>query len=99
MGCLGQISDLLAEAGTTTSNLVCMEIWVKDLADAPAMEEAYHAWTAKKCVSPPALVVAQAVLACDTKLVEIRATAAIHPSLKYIQPAPPCSSKAVVVEE
>lgn len=72
---LRQIDALLAEAGTTKTNLLSVQIILADIQDAPAMNRAWDAWldpTAK-----PARMTIQAPLVDPAWRVEITGIAAI----------------------
>ncbi|MHA6689623.1 RidA family protein [Devosia sp. A449] len=72
---LDQLDALLAEAGTTRSNVLQMMIWLTDMSDFGAMNEVYDAWVVagaepvRACVGAP--------LASPELLIEIRAVAAL----------------------
>lgn len=72
---LGMIDALLARAGTDKSRLLMVQIFIKDLADFPAMNEVWDAWVAKGHTPPRATV--QANLAKPGWRIEIVATAAL----------------------
>lgn len=66
---LARIDELLAKAGTDKSKLLKTNIWLVDMGDFPAMNEAWDAW-----VSPgntPARATVEAKLAAPQYRVEI----------------------------
>jgi enamine deaminase RidA (YjgF/YER057c/UK114 family) len=71
---LGHIDRLLAEAGSDKSRILMCQIFLADLADFPAMNEAWNAWVAEGHSPPRATV--QAKLAKPEWLVEMVVTAA-----------------------
>jgi enamine deaminase RidA (YjgF/YER057c/UK114 family) len=74
---LAQIDALLAEAGTSKANLLSVQIILRDIADAPAMNRAWDAWldTGNK----PARMTIQAPLVDTAWRVEITGVAALPP--------------------
>ena len=72
---LAAIDKLLAEAGTDKAHLLMCQIFIKDLADFPAMNEVWEDWLAPGDAPPRATV--QANLAKPEWKVEIVVTAAI----------------------
>lgn len=72
---LAQIDALLAEAGTSKANLLSVQIILRDIADAPAMNRAWDAWldTGNK----PARMTIQAPLVDPSWRVEITGVAAL----------------------
>ena len=72
---LAAIDKLLAEAGTDKAHLLLCQIFIKDLADFPAMNEVWEDWLAPGDAPPRATV--QANLAKPEWKVEIVVTAAI----------------------
>jgi len=72
---LGQIDQLLAEAGTDKSKLLTTNIWLTDISRFSEMNAVWDAW-----VSPgntPARATVQSSLAAPQYLVEIMVTAAL----------------------
>lgn len=72
---LGAIDALLARAGTDKSKLLMVQIFIKDLADFPAMNEVWEAWLPAGSAPPRATV--QAHLAKPGWRVEMVVTAAL----------------------
>lgn len=72
---LGAIDKLLARAGTDKTRLLMVQIFIKDLADFPAMNEVWEAWLPAGAAPPRATV--QAHLAKPGWRVEMVVTAAL----------------------
>lgn len=72
---LAAIDALLARAGSHKGRLLRVQIFIKDLADFPAMNEVYEAWLPKGEAPPRATV--QAALAKPEWKVELVVTAAV----------------------
>ena len=72
---LGMVDRLLAEAGTDKSKVLMAQIFLPDLADYAAMNEAWDAWVVPGHTPPRATV--QAALANPAWKVEVVITAAI----------------------
>ena len=72
---LGAIDALLARAGTDKSKLLMVQIFIKDLADFPAMNAAWEAWLPAGHAPPRATV--KADLAKPEWRVEMVVTAAL----------------------
>ena len=72
---LGQIDALLAEAGTSKANLLSVQIILRDIADAPAMNRAWDAWLDRG--NKPARMTIQAPLVDPAWRVEITGIAAL----------------------
>jgi enamine deaminase RidA (YjgF/YER057c/UK114 family) len=72
---LGSIEALLARAGSSKSKLLMCQIFIKDLADFPAMNAAWEAWLPAGCAPPRATV--KADLAKPEWRVEMVVTAAL----------------------
>ncbi|MGA0611730.1 RidA family protein [Caldimonas sp. KR1-144] len=72
---LAAIDALLARAGTDKSRLLMVQIFIKDLADFPAMNEVWEAWLPAGAAPPRATV--QANLAKPGWRVEMVVTAAL----------------------
>ena len=72
---LDQIDALLARAHTDKSRLLMVQIFLKDLADFPALNAVYDRWVADGHAPPRATV--QAALANPEWKLEIVATAAL----------------------
>ena len=72
---LAAIDALLARAGTDKSRLLMVQIFIKDLADFPAMNEVWEAWLPAGHAPPRATV--QAHLARPGWRVEMVVTAAV----------------------
>ena len=74
-GVLERIDKHLAEAGTDKSNMLTATIHVKDITQAPLMNEIWNAWLSE--CEPPARACVQAEMANPNILVEIQLQAAI----------------------
>lgn len=72
---LAAIDALLARAGTDKSKLLMVQIFIKDLADFPTMNEVWEAWLPAGAAPPRATV--QANLARPGWRVEMVVTAAL----------------------
>lgn len=72
---LAQIDALLAEAGTSKANLLSVQIILRDIADAPAMNRAWDAWLDRG--NKPARMTIQAPLVDPAWRVEITGIAAL----------------------
>ncbi len=72
---LAAIDALLARAGTSKSKLLMVQIFIKDLADFPAMNAVWEAWLPAGCAPPRATV--KADLAKPEWRVEMVVTAAL----------------------
>ena len=72
---LRQIDALLAEAGTSKSGLLSVQVVLVDIADAPAMNRAWDAWLDP--AAKPARMTIQAALADPAWRVEITGVAAM----------------------
>ncbi len=72
---LAAVDALLARAGTDRSKLLRVEIFIKDLADFPAMNAVWEAWLPAGCAPPRATVKAE--LARPEWRVEMVVTAAL----------------------
>nr|WP_249732033.1 RidA family protein [Roseococcus sp. SDR] len=72
---LAQIDALLAEAGTSKANLLSVQIILRDIADAPAMNRAWDAWLDRG--NKPARMTIQAPLVDPAWRVEITGVAAL----------------------
>jgi len=72
---LAAIDALLARAGTDKTRLLMVQIFIKDLAEFPAMNAAWDAWVPAGHAPPRATV--QASLAKPEWKIEIVATAAL----------------------
>ena len=72
---LAAIDKLLAEAGTDNAHILMCQIFIKDLADFPAMNEIWEDWLPPGDAPPRATV--QATLAKPEWRVEMVVTAAI----------------------
>ena len=71
---LDKIDDYLKQAGTSKSNLLTANLWIKDMAMFSAMNEIWNAWVDP--ANPPARACVQANMARPEVLVEIMVTAA-----------------------
>ncbi|WP_448203307.1 RidA family protein [Azospirillum sp. sgz302134] len=71
---LGQIDALLAEAGTSKSNILSATIYLTDIANFGAMNKAWEAWV--DTANTPARATVEAKLAAPQYLVEIQVIAA-----------------------
>ncbi len=72
---LGAIDALLARAGTDKRKILMCQIFIKDLADFPALNQAWEAWVPAGHAPPRATV--QALLAKPEWRVEMVVTAAL----------------------
>ena len=72
---LAKIDALLAEAGTSKSKLVAVNVFLPQIGDFDAMNQVYDAWIDPK--SPPARACVEARLADPDLRVEITAIAAV----------------------
>jgi enamine deaminase RidA (YjgF/YER057c/UK114 family) len=72
---LRKIDALLAEAGSSKSRLLSATIWVADMQQKAAMDEAWIAWIDPG--NPPARATVRADLGTPETLVEIMVTAAL----------------------
>ena len=70
---LAQIDAVLEEHGTDTTRLLQAQIWLKDMADRPVLNEVWSAWLPEG--QAPARALVQAVLADPKWRVEIMVTA------------------------
>ncbi|MEP1522169.1 RidA family protein [Ascidiaceihabitans sp.] len=73
--CLDKVDALLAEAGTSKSNILQTTIWLADMADFEAMNGVWDAWVPKG--HAPARACGEAKLARPGFLVEILVIAAL----------------------
>jgi len=71
---LDQIDGYLQRAGTSKSNLLTAQLWITDMGNFAAMNEAWNAWVDP--ANPPARACVKADLARPEILVEIMVTAA-----------------------
>jgi enamine deaminase RidA (YjgF/YER057c/UK114 family) len=71
---LGRIEKALTEAGSNKSRLLSAMIFLSDMAEKDAMNDAWKAWIDPK--NPPARITVGADLGSPTTLVEIMVTAA-----------------------
>ncbi|WP_433850775.1 RidA family protein [Brucella pseudogrignonensis] len=74
-GILTQVDSLLAEAGTTKSKLISVNVWLKDIADFDAMNRAWDDWVDKDNV--PVRATIEARLFSPELLVEIQVSALV----------------------
>jgi enamine deaminase RidA (YjgF/YER057c/UK114 family) len=72
---LGQIEELLQEAGTDKSRLIAVNVFLPAIADFEAMNGVYDAWIDKE--NPPARACVEARLADPDLRVEMTAIAAV----------------------
>ena len=72
---LAQIDSLLAQAGSSKSRLLTAQIWLANIADFGAMNEAWEAWVDK--ANTPARATGEVKLAAPEYTVEIIVTAAV----------------------
>jgi enamine deaminase RidA (YjgF/YER057c/UK114 family) len=70
---LAQIDEVLELHGTDTTRLLQAQIWLRDIGDRAALNEAWSAWLPEG--QAPARALVQAVLADPRWLVEIMVTA------------------------
>ena len=71
---LARIDGLLAKSGTNKSKLLSATVYISDMAQKPAMNEAWLAWIDRK--NPPTRACVAVELGTPTTLVEIVVTAA-----------------------
>ena len=71
---LGKIDHYLKEAGTSKSNLLSANLWIKDMALFRDMNSVWNEWVDPK--NPPARACVKAEMARPEVLVEIMVTAA-----------------------
>jgi enamine deaminase RidA (YjgF/YER057c/UK114 family) len=71
---LDKIDGYLAEAGTSKSNLLAANLWIKDMALFADMNSVWNAWVDPQ--NPPARACVKAEMARPEVLVEIMVTAA-----------------------
>ncbi len=71
---LGQIDALLAEAGTSKSNILSATIYLTDIGNFAAMNKAWESWV--EAGNTPARATVEAKLAAPEYLVEIQVIAA-----------------------
>ena len=71
---LERIKIILGEAGTSLENILTVNCWLKDVADAPAFNEEYAKYFT---IDKPARATVQATLMAPNLLVEIMVTACI----------------------
>jgi enamine deaminase RidA (YjgF/YER057c/UK114 family) len=71
---LAKIDDYLKQAGTSKSNLLTANLWIKDMALFSQMNEVWNAWVDPK--NPPCRACVRADMARPEILVEIMVTAA-----------------------
>ena len=72
---LAEIDRILALAGTDKSKLLKANIWLTDMADFAAMNQAWDNWVAEGCT--PARATVESRLAAPAYKVEIMVTAAL----------------------
>lgn len=72
---LASIDRVLAEAGTSKSNLLQATVWLADMADFAAMNAVWEAWIDP--ANPPARATGEVRLAGDEYRIEIIAVAAL----------------------
>lgn len=75
---LARIDHLLAAVGSSNRHLLSATIWLADLADFAAMNQAWAQWLPHRCA--PARATVQASLALPGLKVEIAVVAALQPS-------------------
>ena len=73
---LGHVDRLLTEAGSDKTCILMCQIYIKDMADFPAMNEVWDEWVAQGHTPPRATV--EARLANPEVLVEIVVTAGLR---------------------
>ena len=71
---LGKVDTLLAEAGSSKSNILQAVIWLSTMENFAAMNEVWNAWIDPE--NPPARACGEAKLAREELLVEVIITAA-----------------------
>jgi len=73
--CLARVDALLTEAGSDKNHILSSTIYVKDMAQFAAMNEAWDAWVAD--CEKPARACVEANMALETILVEVCVIAAV----------------------
>lgn len=73
--CLRRVDDLLAQAGSSSENILQAIIWLADMKDFAQMNEVWDAWVPKG--HAPARACGEAKLASPEYKVEITITAAV----------------------
>ena len=71
---LDKINSYLSQAGTSKSNLLSANLWIKDMASFADMNSVWNAWVDPE--NPPARACVKAEMARPEVLVEIMVTAA-----------------------
>ena len=79
--CINKIEALLAEAGSSTSEILQAVVWLADMKDFAAMNEIWNAWL--PVAHAPARACGEAKLARKELLVEIIITAAYDTDYNY----------------
>ena len=74
--CLRRVDDLLAEAGSSSENILQVVIWLADMNDFAQMNEVWDAWVPKG--HAPARACGEAKLATPDYKVEVIVTAAVE---------------------
>lgn len=72
---LGQIDALLAEAGTSKSNLLFAQVWLADMADFAGFNEIWDTWIDP--ANPPARACVQSAMVKPEWKVEVQVQAAL----------------------
>lgn len=72
---LGQLENLLQEAGSNKQQILKIQIWLADMADFPGMNQVYDAWISE--IEKPARACVGAALADPNYRIEIQATALV----------------------
>lgn len=72
---MSQIDALLAEAGTSKSNILFAQVWLADMADFAGFNEVWDAWIDPE--NPPARACVQSAMVKSEWKAEVQVTAAI----------------------
>ena len=72
---MSQIDALLAEAGTSKSNILFAQVWLADMADFAGFNEIWDVWIDPK--NPPARACVQSTMVKSEWKAEVQVTAAI----------------------
>lgn len=74
---LAKIDNLLAEAGTTKSNILSSQIWGRSMKDFPAMNEVWNEWVGGEDAQKGVRACVESNMAREACLVEIKVIASI----------------------
>lgn len=72
---LASVDKLLAEAGSSKSNILQAQVWIADMSDFAAMNAVWDAWVDP--ANPPARACVESKLATPDYLVEVMITATV----------------------